>query len=183
MLYQKGTQRIEVIVKKASNGGIPGLNDNDADEISADATSSGSGGDGLSNEERRRRRFIKTNTSHFLSAVHKVADLKINYNLGGRGYENGDQNYQDACQRYMERVQDTSNFATSVIMGITYGSWGGPAGAAFGALFGAITTGTSLKVKYDGRERDYDYKMFKDNNAIEYNRARANINLTTGRLR
>ena len=137
MLYQKGTQRIEVIVRK-DGGGTPGLKDSDAEDISADATSSGSGGDGLSNKERRRRRFIKTNTTHFLSAAHQVVDLKINYELGGIGHENGDQNYQDACQRYMEKVQDTSNFATSVAMGAAYGSWGGPAGAAFGAAPGAL---------------------------------------------
>ena len=182
MLYQKGTQRIEVIVRKDS-GGTPGLKDSDAEDISADATSFGSGGDGLSSKERRRRRFIKTNTTHFLSAAHQVVDLKINYELGGIGHENGDQNYQDACQRYMERVQDTSNLATSVAMGAAYGSWGGPAGAAFGALFGAMTSGSSIITKYAGREREYNYKMFKENNAIEYNRARANINLTTGRLR
>ena len=32
-------------------------------------------------------------------------------------------------------------------------------------------------------KRDFNYKVFKENNAIEYQRARASISLTTGRLR
>ena len=83
----------------------------------------------------------------------------------------------------MEKVQDVTNIASSVAIGITYGSWGGPVGAAFGAAFGLITSGTSAVVKYAKRQRDFDYKVFKENNAIEYNKTRAGINLTTGRLR
>lgn len=182
MLYQKGTQRIEVIVRKDS-GGIAGLKENEADSVSADSSSSGSGRNGLSYQERRRRRFIKTNLTHFMSASHQVADLWINYTIGGLGQENGDQAYLDSFQRNMEKVQDVSNFATSVAMGAAYGSWGGLPGAAFGALFGAVTSGSSIGVKYKKRQRDFDYKVFKENNAVEYNRSRAGINLTNGRLR
>ena len=46
-----------------------------------------------------------------------------------------------------------------------------------------VTSGVSLAVKYAGREREFNYKVFKENNAIEYQRARASINMTTGRLR
>ena len=68
-------------------------------------------------------------------------------------------------------------------MGGVYGAWGGPIGSAIGAGLGAIQSGLSLAVKYAGREREFSYKVFKENNAIEYRRARASINLTTGRLR
>ena len=182
MQYQKGTQRIEVIVRKDTGGSLPGTNEKDADEVSADGSSKDSK-KGLGMSEARKRRLVKTNLTHGLSASHQMADLYINYRIGGLGYENGDQNYQDAFRRNMEKFQDGSNLATSIAMGASYGSWGGPIGAAFGALFGLVTTGSSLSAKYAGREREYNYKMFKENNAIEYNRARANINLTTGRLR
>ena len=68
-------------------------------------------------------------------------------------------------------------------MGAVYGAWGGPIGAVLGATFGAISSATSIGVKYAGREREFNYKVFKENNAIEYQRARASINMTTGRLR
>ena len=68
-------------------------------------------------------------------------------------------------------------------MGAVYGAWGGPIGAILGATFGAISSGASTAVKYLGREREFNYKVFKENNSIEYQRARASINLTTGRLR
>ena len=86
-------------------------------------------------------------------------------------------------ERRFEIVQDATNFASSVAMGAAYGSAGGPYGAAIGAVLGAVSSGVSLAFKFAGRQRDFEYKVFKENNAIEYQRARASINLTTGRLR
>ena len=80
-------------------------------------------------------------------------------------------------------MKDVTNIASSVGMGALYGSWGGPIGAVLGAAFGAVSSGVSTAVKYAGREREFNYKQFKENNAIEYQRARASISLTTGRLR
>ena len=181
MLYQKGTERIEVIVRK-EGGGVAGINENDVENVTSSSITN-SGKKGLKMDDIRRKRFIKTNTSHAFSAFKQAADLGINYYIGGVGQRNGDQAYQDTWQRNMEKVQDVTNIASSVAIGITYGSWGGPVGAAFGAAFGLITSGTSTIVKYAKRQRDFDYKVFKENNAIEYNKTRAGINLTTGRLR
>lgn len=177
MLYQQG-QRIEVIVKK-EGGGVAGLNEVDVDNISSTSSSKSSG----KMSDIRKRRLIKTNTTHGLAVLHQMTDFIINYEIGGIGYKTGDQAHQDYIKRQMEKVQDGSNFATSVAMGIAYGSWGGPIGAAFGGLFGAVSSGSSIISKYSTRERDYDFKVFKENNSIEYSRARAGINLTNGRLR
>jgi hypothetical protein len=68
-------------------------------------------------------------------------------------------------------------------MGALSGVQGGPWGIAIGALAGAATSAISIGEKYLTRERDFNYKVFKENNAIEYQRARASISLTTGRLR
>lgn len=184
-LYQQGTQRIEIIVKKESNGtGDTGNKEQDLDQ-----TTDKNGGGGLisaltgSTNPQRQRRVIKTNLTHALAVSKQIVDLGIEHHISGLGYQNGDQAYQQRVSRRMEVFKDTTNLASSIGMGALYGSWGGPIGAVLGMSFAAISTGTSLATKYAGRQRDYDYKIFKEQNAIEYNRSRAGINLTTGRLR
>lgn len=189
MLYQKGTQRIEVIVKKDSglSSSIVGAKDTDAENISSQGSQDNDNGSyskifGTSNNNRKQR-IIKTNATHFLATTKQVAGLWLNYVVQGLGARNGDQAFQEQVSRKVEIVQDVSNVASSVAMGALYGSWGGPIGTVMGMAMAAISTGTSLGVKYAERQREYDFKVFKQNNAIEYKRARAQINLTTGRLR
>ena len=183
MLYQQGTQRIEVIVRKESGG----VNETAAKEISTDEI-----GDRETtwktklygtNNPNRRARIWKTNATHSLAVLKQVADLGLEYWVGGLGNKYGDQAMQEQVQRNVEVVKDVTNVASSIAMGALYGSWGGPIGAVLGAVFGAVSSGVSTAVKYAGREREFNYKMFKENNAIEYQRARASISLTTGRLR
>lgn len=181
MLYQQGS-KIEVIVRK-DGGGIPGLKEIDSDNISSTGTSSNGSSGTNKMSDIRRRRLIKTNLTHGFAAIHQMSDLAVNYRIGGIGYRNGDQAHQDNVKRTVEKIQDATNIASSVAMGVAYGSWGGPVGAFFGGLFGAVTSVSSYVSKIKNRERDYDYKVFKENNAIEYNRTRAGINLTSGRLR
>lgn len=183
MLYQQGTQRIEVIVRK-EGGSVAETN---ARETDTDGVGGGSNDNysfwlGTSNPKRKAR-VVKTNLTHFLAVSKQLADLVIEHYISGIGYRNGDQAEQDRVQRNWEIGKDGTNVASSVAMGALYGSWGGPLGSIVGASLAAISTGASLAVKYRGRQREYDYKIFKEENAIEYTRARAGINLTDGRLR
>ena len=183
MFYQ-GTGKIEVIVRKEGGG---------ASETAAKETPTDEIGGGKDNDWRtslfgtnnpnRRARIVKTNATHFLAVLKQETYLGVEYWVGGLGMKHGDQAYQENVQRQFEIVKDTTGFASSVAMGALYGSWGGPIGAVLGAVFGAVSSGVSTAVKYAGREREFNYKVFKENNAIEYQRARASINLTTGRLR
>lgn len=182
MFYQ-GSGKIEIIVRK--DGG--GSSDVGAKEVSPDEMGGGSNEKysfwlGTSNPKRKAR-VIKTNTTHFLAFTKQVVDLGLEHYVAGLGYKTGDQAYQENVQRRVEIVKDVTNVASSIGMGALYGSWGGPIGAVLGATFGALSTGASLGAKYRGRDRDFNYKVFKENNAIEYQRARASINMTTGRLR
>lgn len=185
MLYQQGTQRIEVIVRKEGGGGADGAGTKEtaADETtgtgSAKEVGTGKGIFGRFNT----RAFWRTNITHGLATGRQVGELIINYKVGGLGLQNGDQALQDQIARKIEQVKDPLSFATSIAMGASYGSAGGVPGAIFGALFGALGTGASLHVKYLARQREYDYTVFKEQNAIEYQRARAGIDLTNGRLR
>ena len=181
MLYQKGTQRIEVIVRKESSGGQDGAKETETENVSASGTQNATQTSG--GLTAKQSRIIKTNTTHALAITKQVIDLGIEYIIGGIGQRNGDQALQEQVSRKVEVVKDATNFASSVAMGALYGSWGGPVGAVLGATFGAISTSVSTASKYANRQREYDYKVFKENNAIEYQRSRAGINLTTGRLR
>lgn len=181
-LTQLGSQRIEIIVKK--DGGS--FSQTNAKEKETDNI----GGEneeysfwlGTANRDRKKR-VIKTNTTHGLAVLKQGIDLGLEYYVAGLGYKTGDQAYQEQISRQVEIMKDVTGFASSVGMGALYGSWGGPIGAVLGATFGAVQTAVSTGVKYMGRKRDFSYKEFKENNAIEYQRARASINMTTGRLR
>lgn len=180
MLYQQGTQRIEIIVRKESTG-QDGAKENDTDKVSGTGTeneTTKSGG-----LTTRQKRIIKSNTLHVISAVKSTAFAINDYLISGLAQVNGDQALQDQVARDTEIIKDTTGFAYSVSMGIIHGSWAGAWGMAIGGLTAALTSGTSLATKYMGREREFNFKIFKENNAIEYQRARAGINLTTGRLR
>lgn len=184
MLYQKGTQRIEIIVRKDTSGGF-GAKEGDSEDIS-NGDRKGSTFLGRltgSENKQRQKRVLKTNATHALAVSKQITDLSIEYYISGLGYQNGDQALQGVIQRKVEIVKDVTNVASSVSMGALYGAWGGPIGSALGAVFGAASSLTSIGVKYAGRQRDFNYKIFKENNELEYQRARANINLTNGRLR
>lgn len=182
MLYQQGTQRIEIIVRKEGGSAQSNAKETQTEDIGGRETTWRTSVFGSENPSRIKR-VIKTNTTHALAVSKQVIDLGIEYWVSGLGDKNGDQAYQESVQRQFEIVKDVGGFASSVAMGAVYGAWGGPLGAVLGATMGAVSSSVSLASKYAGRERDFNYKMFKENNAIEYQRARASINLTTGRLR
>lgn len=185
MLYQTGTQRIEVVVRK-EGGGIVGAKQEQAENVG------GQGGDGKkslwaaltgSSDPNRQYRVAKTNMTHMVAMAKQIGFQAYTYRMTGVGMRSGDQALQESCMRQLEIYKDVTGVASSVVMGAVYGSWGGPLGTIIGAGLGAIGTGVSTALKYANRERDFNFKRFKEDNAIEYRRARANINLTTGRLR
>ena len=183
MFYQ-GTGRIEVIVRKEGGGASEtGAKETPTDEVGGGKETTWRTSVFGSENPNRIKRIIKTNTTHALAVSKQVIDLGIEYWISGLGDKNGDQAYQDNVQRRFEVIKDVTNVASSIGMGALYGSWGGPIGAVLGAVFGAVSSGVSTATKYASRERDFNYKMFKENNAIDYKRARAGINQTTGRLR
>lgn len=181
MLYQKGTQRIAVYVYKRSGGRGGSKGAKDADETQKDGTSGEDGGGaGMS---RRTKRIIKVNATHILAASKQVAQQTFTYVVGGIGFKYGDQSHQQRVERTTEIVQDTTNIASGIGMGVTYGSAGGPITMLIGGFLGAMTTIFPTAFKYTSREREYNIQVYKEENGIEYQRARAGINLSTGRLR
>ena len=183
MLYQQGTQRIEIIVRKDAGASSKGANTKDADQVGEEQTSSTSSAKGSSSTYAQSKQFLRVNVTHGVAVAKQLINTSVNYAIQGIGNKYGDQALQENVGRQFEIVQDVTNTASSVAMGITFGAAGGPIGMLLGGLFAGASSGISLASKYLGREREFDYKQFKENNAIQYQRARASISLTTGRLR
>lgn len=186
-LYTQNSQKIEVIVRKAGGDGTAelssgkqGAKEVDTDDVSADNIWAKLCG---STSKRKQRRVLITNATHALAVSRQISNLWINYALTGKAYKTGDQSYQDAFQQRVEYAMDGINVASSVAMGAVYGAWGGPIGSVLGATLAGVSTGASIATKYATKDRDFSVKEFKQNNEISYMRARAGINLTTGRLR
>lgn len=181
-LTEKGTQRIEIIVRKSVDGGQAGAKEKEAEEAQADDADDVDT-DGKGTKSKKSKAWWRTQSTHALAVVKQTGQLWFSYYVAGKGYKNGDQALQQQTERTVEQVSDVANIATSIAMGATYGSAGGLPGAILGASMMGLQTGMSTLFKYETREREYNMKIFKENNAIEYKRARAQINLTTGRLR
>lgn len=179
MLTAQGTQRIEIIVRKAG-GDVTGIKEKESDNANNDAQQNE---EGKGTKSKKSATWWRTQTTHSLAVLKQVSMQWLNYAVAGIGYKYGDQAMQQQVERQIEQVMDVTNIATSIAMGATYGSAGGIPGMAIGALMMGSQTFSSTALKYSTRQRDYNMKIFKENNAIEYKRARAQINLTTGRLR
>lgn len=178
--YSQGLQRIEVIVRKEGGNATVGANENASDNVSS------SGADPRGAEARaqaRQKRIILTNTTHLLALARQEALLWGNYAIQGIGQKYGDQSLQEHIEREVEIAKDVTGFASNISRGVVFGAWGGPVGAVIGGLIGAISSASSTGVKYLQRQREFNYKMFKENSSLAYRRARASISLTNGRLR
>lgn len=180
-LYQQG-QKIEVIVRKEDlTAATAGANEKPAEQAGQNPqTTSGTGAETDGRESRISARITGTK---LLAATVAMGRLGLNYYAGGIGYRTGDSAQQEAVQRNFEIAEEGIGVLASVGIGVLYGARGGAVGMAVGGVLAAATTAVSLSVKYGGRYREYNAKMFKEENAIEYKRARANLSLTTGRLR
>ena len=186
-VFTQGTQRIEVVVTKDNyEAATAGANTKNSEQVGSNAEGQAQGsanGGGSKSDFKRGYNFARINTTKVLAAGIMVGRLYANYRIGGIGYKNGDEAMQEAVQRNLEIALDGTQLASSVLIGATYGSAGGIAGSLIGATVGAVTAGASLFYKYKGKYREYDVKVFKEENGIEYRRARAQVSLTTGRLR
>lgn len=188
-LYTQATQRIEVVVKGEGGAGLGGQ-----------AVGTGKKGNKKKTEEetnhnsfleaitgssnpKRQKQVLLTNGTHLMALTKQISRQALQYKLGGLGYQYGDQSYQQLAQRQFELLEDGAGVASSVLMGAVYGAWGGPLGIAVGITVGALSSTASLASKYGTREREFNVKVFKENNGIQYMRARAGVDLTTGRLR
>lgn len=182
-LFTQG-QRIEVIVRKEDfSASYAGAKDEAPESAGTNAqTVEQSAGGGVS-ETRNSKVFGRITATKILAASIMWGRLGINYAVGGIAYRTGDMAQQEAVQRNFEVAEESIGLLASVGIGVSYGVRGGVPGMVIGGVLALATTAASLGTKYAGKYREYNFKVFKEENAIEYRRARANLSLTTGRLR
>lgn len=177
MYTQKGTQRIEIVVR---GEGVYGT----GEQESATGNNNGSGERGKKQwAERRKGRILRQNAIHAVSTAVQITKRGVHYAINGVGFQYGDKALQDQVDRRVEIVEDLLGGIGGIASGALMGSFGGPIGVAFGIAIGTANAIANVTFKYAQREREYNFKVFKQENAIEYRKARANTNLTFGRLR
>lgn len=189
MALRQSFSKIEVIVRKEGGGDITsaaGTSEKAATE-QPQATEKENGGiwaklTGTTNANRQRR-ILWTNATHTAAVFRQVSLLAINDWIQEQGKVNGDEAYQDYVNRRFEVIKDSTGVLSSTIEGGVFGAAGGPIGMVVGATLGLVSSGFSLIAKYHGRETQYTYKVFEENNQIAYKQAVSDINLTFGRLR
>lgn len=184
MLTEKGTQRIEIIVRKTTDGGDTGAKEKDIDAGAQNDTNQPNEQDSKGNgKDDHTKSWWRVQSTHFAGVARQGIRLLDQYYIAGIGYATGDSSLQAQIERKYEIFTDITSIAVSAGMGLTYGATGGPIGAISASAMAVAQTSMSIASKYATRERDYNVNMYKQNNAIEYKRARAQISLTTGRLR
>lgn len=187
-LTQKGVQTVVVRVVKATEGAggepaqLQGASESSAGEVVGGGRTWKSTVFGTENPKRIKR-IIVTNSTHAIAVGRQMLNNSVEYALSGISDKTGDQSLQQSVQRTYEQVSDVGNIASSASMGALYGAWGGPIGSVLGMVLATTSTAINTGFKYMRRERENNIKLFKENNGIAYQRARANINWTTGRLR
>lgn len=96
----------------------------------------------------------------------------------------GDSSYQDYSRRQTEILEDTARVATNTITATLSGAMiGGPVGASIAFASSALTQSLSYMQKYETRNINTAIQNWKDTQSINYNKARAGVDLTDGRSR
>lgn len=96
----------------------------------------------------------------------------------------GDTNYQALARRKQEYISDVCNPIMSIANSTASGMMiMGPLGALTGFLTSFGTTAISMANKYESRNINYAVDLWKQNQSLNYNKARASIDLTDGRTR
>lgn len=186
-LMSNAATRVEIVVTKGMGGGgesVALASDKSPVEAAKERKTAKQ-----KEDERQARVKARANRllmRHMIGGAIQITSQTTNYLVSGIGASSGDSAYQDYMQREVEKVMDITGIVSSGAMSFGSGlaiSGGNVVFAAANMAVTSMSTLTSKYFKYMARYREYNYKTFKENNAIEYNRSRANINLTTGRLR
>ena len=178
MLYQK--DRIEVVIRKEESGqSLVGAKEKQADEIDAE-----NAGKSEAQKEKSEKRTLFLNTMHLANVAISSAKASARTYINNLSNAYGDEAYQAQANRKIEFLGDTLGnmiyVAGATITGIRFG---GTIGAILGATGSMVNVVSNLANKFIGRELEYNTKVAKENNSIEYKRAISHINLTNGRLR
>ena len=184
MLYRQ-SGKIEIVVTKDDVGALfAGARGENAGEINSNKEET------PNDEQNKRAKSPLTTRQARLHSIHAIGVakqaaftvLRLEVNNISRVY--GDQARQEIANRQIEVAQDVINPISNASMAMFAGlATGSPVSGLIGASLSLTASTLTMASKYIERQREYNIKVAKENNAIEYKKARAHINLTSGRLR
>lgn len=124
-----------------------------------------------------------------LGTLRQVLFAGLNYTVSGIGMNTGDQFLQAKAQRVVADAEMAfsalsgakSGAISGAAAGAMFGGIGALAGAAIGAILGAAPAVISRGQEYVTGQRNYNYQVWKEQSNINYARARANAEISTGR--
>lgn len=128
-----------------------------------------------SREKINRRKLARS--LHVTRTVINVATRQVpNFVIGQFGMMTGDSNYQAMTQRNLEKAQDVVGSslgigASAILLG------------PLGAVMSSIGVVTSLVSKYEQRNMQTAMDTWKQEQNVNYNKARAGVDITDGRTR
>ena len=182
MSFQQGTQKVEVVVRRA--GGGSGIEQPQGAKPTDDVSLSGGQSSSIGRGKNASNRLSKNSIMHYGNMAKQMAMKVGRYYIGGVKYNTGDEALQDMVDRTVEVVTDWTNVAAQTAFGAYYGArFGGPIGALIGGATSLASGVLGIGMDFAAARRDYNMKVFKEENGIAYRRARADINFTNGRLR
>lgn len=130
---------------------------------------------------KKRAGHMAVNVSR---AFRNITNQVTNSAIGQLSYVTGDTNYQAIVQRNSEAKTDVINGVSNVALATASGLLiGGPVGAAFALAGTAIQQSMSYAYKYENRNIQNAISSWKENQSVNYNKARAGVDLTDGRTR
>lgn len=154
-------------------------NSNEASGNSNDSSSAWSGGTFHISKKRMIHMGINATRT-----IKTLATQYANAGIGQLGAITGDSNYQNIVQRQVESGIDTISSIWNIGSATTSGALiGGPIGAALALASSSLSTAFSLMNKYETRNMQNAISTWKENQSVNYNKARAGIELTDGRTR
>lgn len=174
--YTQGATKVEVIVRKEGGGG-----DSDEKKQPQGAeTGAAAGKGGATNKPSFKSLTGGKNrkaVDHYMAKqAFNLAKKTISFFNSTKGDRNGDKALQAQVDRQTEIAEEVCTSAFGIVMATA--QWG-----VVGLAVSSVAVGVNLATKYAARKREYDMNIFKENQNIQYMRARAGINLTNGRLR
>jgi len=180
LLYQQGVQKLEIIVRRDISvaSGTKGLATGKASATQAEDL-----GENIDDDSTKKKTLKQFAMVGAISVAKQIVFTGFDYYVGGIGMKNGDQALQDQVNAKISMVKDVINVGTSIAGGAIAGSAFGPVGTVVGAIVGVVSSGISIASRELEAKRQYDFAMFKENNAIEYNKARAGLFGSDGRVR
>jgi len=182
MLFQQGTQKIEVIVRRAGGGGE--TEQPQGAKTTDDVSLSGAQSSSVGNGKNASNRMTKNSIMHYGNMAKQMVMKVGRYYISGIKYKTGDEALQDMVDRTLDIVTDYSNLAVQTAFGAYYGArFGGVIGGVIGGATSFASGAAGIAFNRSSARRDYNMKIFKEENGIAYRRSRADINFTNGRLR